>query len=578
MPIMSRKTFNILVVSALAALVAILAARHSPMLFHGFLFGPDSYELMARVKASVAAGHLVYVVPGDNGGRNIPLFWSHLLDAWIIGTAAPLAAILGWHRALHLAGAMIGPESLMAVAVAAIPAARALGGGARLQLLPGLFVMSSPSLLGYSLFGRVDHHVLLGADALMVGTAVVRSVTADLEYRYTAQAGAWSALGVWLSPEFVPFALTAWSMLLLSDAEQVGRAGPRGLWFSLTFTIGLTLIIAVDPPYGGRFVTVLDRVSAAYVELGFFMVACTFAASRAPAVKHTWAAAFSVAVPVIVAVGIWGAIHPVIFEGVTRIMGTPAAFHFLSIVSEMQPVTTLPTILTFLLIPVIAVLTGSVLILHRRRDPIGVFSVGIAGALVAFAISHARFSIYVQAAGAVVASVLLERILLRARSPRFGAIPLGVALIAVIIIISPLASGDLLPTRGAADPQRACNPRAAVTALNTTAPHIVLAPISDAPAILYFSHATVVAGPYTSRAGAQLGAALNAFEEQDLHGEYVPKSVRKTGARYILVCTYDPASLKTLYGALAHGKPPAWAVRQPIPHASGYKLFKIQPR
>lgn len=574
---MKRTTVNLLVIVGLAVLVSILVAHEHQELLHNYPFyGMDSYELMARVNASVAAGHLVYLVPGDNGGQNIPLFWSHLLDTWIIGTAAPLAVFVGWSRALYFAGASVGPESLIVIGVAALFAARALGGGKRLALLPGIFILSSPSLISWAMFSRVNHRVLLAAVALWIGTLTIRSIRSDSEFRHAALAGAVSALGLWLSPEVVPFGLLAWAALLLGDAEQGGKVGGRGVWFAITFAISVILVVAVDPPYHGFFASVLDRVSIAYVELGVLMVAAAVIARQGPVITRPWVAAFAVAFPAILGVGIWMVLYPIVLGGVTGIMASPAASWFPSLMGEMWPVSTLPDIVLLVLVPTASLLTGGLILLSRRRDPVAVFAAVLTIALVAFSISHRRFTIYGQAAGAVVAAVLLESLLAQAKIHSLKIRQVVVGAIALLVVIGPIVGGALLENPKRHTSPDYCNARVAAAALNATAPHIILAPFSEAPAILYFSHATILTGPYASRTGPELVALFHAFLDRDFRGQHPPKSVRATGAGYILVCVHLQAARGSLYEALAHGQPPAWAIPQPIPPESGYKLFKIR--
>lgn len=568
---------NLLFIVGLGLLINVLVAQHHSGMIHNFgLLGPDSYELMARVKASVAAGHLVYLVPGDNGDQRIPLFWSHCLDVWIIVSAAPIALLVGWPRALYFSGAMLGPESLIFLGVAAVFASRALAGVARLRFPPGMFVLSAPLLLGYSLFACVNHRVLLVGLALWVGTLSLLALRTEGGSHRASIAGALCALGNWLSPEFVPFALLAWAALLLGDAREMGHPAARSFWFSLIFTVGLTVIVAVDPPFRGYFTAELDRVSIAYVELGILMVLSGLAAGRAPVMNDQWARALVAAVPAILAVGIWALTHSVVFGGIIPVVATPTAVRFLDAEYEWQQGASFPNLVLYVAIPALILAVGSVRLLQRRIDPVAVFAVGVAFWLVLFGVSHVRFATYLEAAGMVVAPVLLERAVLQAQAHRFNRRIAGVIITALLIVIVPLAGGRALSATTFMGRRQSCKPRLATAAFNKTTPHVVLAPISDGPAIVYFSHATVVTGPYTSRAGSRIGAALAAFGDTNFDGRQVPRSVRLTGATYIVVCTLDPAPLRTLYGTLAHGRPPPWAIAQPISRKSGYKLFRIK--
>ncbi|HEY1856078.1 hypothetical protein [Acidocella sp.] len=156
----------------LAAGLNVLVGAHAwPAVLAGSLNDPDSYMRLLRVEQGIRAGHLLLVVARDDSGAGVMVEWSRLLDLLLWLMATPFAPWLGWHRALFVAGVMLGPLGVGALgatlAWVAAPFARRghlwLAAVAA-ALLPGVAVFAVPGVVHY-------HILLLALIALTVGFA-----------------------------------------------------------------------------------------------------------------------------------------------------------------------------------------------------------------------------------------------------------------------------------------------------------------------------------------------------------------------------------------------------------------------
>ncbi|MBL8675518.1 MAG: hypothetical protein JNL07_11560, partial [Rhodospirillales bacterium] len=277
----------------------------------GLLSDTDAYTRVNRIIASVEAGRVLDHVPRDNSGDAVPLHWTHLLDALIMAIALPLRAYMDWSEATRLAGAAIGPLSTLVVALAAVGALRAILPGAGAILATGALAALGPHVLDYGAFGRADHHVLHGAVALAAPALAYAATRLDAGARLAIAGGAVGGLGVWLSPEPLPFILFGWALTLLSDTRPVDRTRLRALSFAGGDLGAVALGWVVDPPSGGRFATEIDRLSWPYVELGLLMVAASAAAPRATRrFGGAWPAAIVAGAVAAAALALWLAHYP----------------------------------------------------------------------------------------------------------------------------------------------------------------------------------------------------------------------------------------------------------------------------
>jgi hypothetical protein len=92
--------------------------------------------------------------------------------------------------------------------------------------------------------------------------------------------GAWAGIGIWLSPESMPFTLMAFGGLWLAWTLQ---PRPDLVAMIAQVAIGFLLVVAgafaVDPPYAGYAAVEIDRISLVYLALGGVVAAMAGAAA-----------------------------------------------------------------------------------------------------------------------------------------------------------------------------------------------------------------------------------------------------------------------------------------------------------
>ncbi len=560
-----------------AVLVAVLALSFTLIVgkFNGALSGllvdTDSYTRLSRIVASLEAGGVLAHIPRDNSGHAIALHWSHLLDAVILLLALPLWPLLGQPKALHLAGAALGPISAVAAVLATLWAARVLGARVQAAFAAGILAAMSPAITGYGAFGRADHHVLLGA------IAVTCPLLAGMDRRFRfASAALWggvtAGLGLWLSPEILPFVLLAWAFAVLRDVDDGGRIANRTRDFCAALLVTVVLALLIDPPPSGRWAAEIDRLSRPFVELAALMMAVALLGRYLPRLAAgSWPAAIAAGALATLAVGAWALIYPAILRGAEGVFSAEAWLRIWRTNNEMRsPLETAHDTAVFLVVPLTIVVAAAAVLLWRRPRPADVLAV-IGMAFVAYmACRHVRLSVYLQLAAAVAAALLLDRMASRlpALHQRLAIIVATFAL-AVAPYIGALAF-PAPPKTGAGQ----CDARAAAADLTNFAGKVVLSPVNDAPALLYFSRIITVAGPY-HRAEQRILNVMDAYGERDFRAG-MPDSFRKTEAVAVLVCATQAHDPGTLAEALANGAPPSWLKEVPIRPASGFRLYAVQ--
>jgi hypothetical protein len=559
------------------ALVAVLALCFTLVVgklngaFSGLLVDTDSYTRLSRIAASLEGGSVFAHIPRDNSGHVVALHWSHLLDAVILFLALPLWPFVGESEALRLAGAALGPISAMAASLAAIWAARVMGASVQAAFAAGILAALSPAITGYGAFGRADHHVLLGA------VAIVCPMLAGMDRRFRfGTAALWggmaAGLGLWLSPEILPFVLLAWAYAMLRDIDDGGRIGNRTRDFGAALLAIVVLALLIDPPPSGRWAVEIDRLSRPFVELAALMMAVALLGRYVPRLAAgSWPAAIAAGALAGLAVGIWVLIYPAILRGAEGVFSAEAWLRIWRTNNEMRsPLETANDTAVFLVVPLTILVAAVALLLWRRPRPTDVLAV-IAMAFVAYmACRHVRLAIYLQLAAAVAAALLLD--FMASRLPALHQ-RLAIIVATFALATAPYVGGFFFPASSAAAAD-GCDARAAAADLSDFAGKVVLSPINDAPALLYFSKIITVAGPY-HRAEQRILNVMDAYAERDFRAA-TPDSFRKTGAVAVLVCAKQAHDSGTLAEALARGAPPSWLKEVPIRPASGFRLYAVQ--
>ncbi len=259
----------------LAALVLALhvaAALALPAFQRGEFIDPDGYTRMLRV-LQLWHGEAWYAPPlrQINAPDGLPLHWTRPLDVLILLPAWP-AVLLGMpaERALYWSGSLICPVLHLLACLAAVWAARPLW-PASWCWLAGVIMALNPASLGYSTFGRADHHTAILL-ASVVGLGFALRAAAG-QRRAAPWAGAAFGLGFWISPETLLVAmpaLAAFGLLWLWNMPGASQSGAR---MALAMAAVLAVAVAVERPPAEWLLAQGERVSVQHVGLALAIAA-----------------------------------------------------------------------------------------------------------------------------------------------------------------------------------------------------------------------------------------------------------------------------------------------------------------
>ncbi len=546
----------------------------NPGAWSGALLNPDSYMRLVRIEDMLAAGRPLHAVMRDGSGHGTVLHWSHLLDVLLLVLAAPFATFLGWHRALEMAGLLSGPLSLAALgaatAWAAAPAARPG------WLWLGAFAAgAAPLLRSYGLLGVVHHHVLLAVCVAMAAGWAWRLLCGQADaWRAGMALGAWTAFGVWFSPETLPYTLMAlgalWVAWLHAPSDRLGTGlRAHGAAFLLVTAVALVL----DPPAAGLWGAEPDRLSLPYlaVAAGALLTATT------ARLTLRW-------LPILaglVCAAAWLAAFPQVLHGTQGLMPADQASAFFANITEMAPLAGPAQAADLLTGGVLAAATLCTYAWRGRRSA-GVWPIVYAAACVlaciAVAIRHVRFAAYPELAGAIALPVLLSAITAADWTPARQ----SAARLALIIglVGGPALRTTLTQASGqTAAGFRACNARDAVPLLAAYPGRIVLSAPDDTPELLFLTRVDTVGSLFHRNVAGflRLRAAW-----REVPGEAAGPAFLATGATLVLGCPGQPRSVlvadlppTTLLDRLDAGRPPAWL--RVLGSAGGNVLYTSQP-
>jgi len=134
------------------------------------------------------------------------------------------------------------------------------------------FAAVSPAIITYALPSDFHHHIPVATACVMMAGSVVRSAWVGRSAGH--RMGAWAAVGIWLTPESMPFLLASFGGLGLfwSRHPEDRNAGMALRAAGTTFFILVAAALAVDPPFDGYLVSETYRLSIVYLILA--AVAC----------------------------------------------------------------------------------------------------------------------------------------------------------------------------------------------------------------------------------------------------------------------------------------------------------------
>jgi len=575
-----------------AGLNIVMGSHVWPGVLAGSLSDPDSYMRLLRLEQGIHAGHLVVNVARDDSGAGVYVEWSRLLDALLWLMAAPLAAFIGWHKALCVAGVLLGPlgTGFLGVALAWVAepfAARRYlwTAAAAAGVLPGFTTAAVP--------GVVHYHILLLAMIALTAGCVARAWRADRWMGFLA--GLAGGFAIWLTPETMPFVLAAYVVLVLrwwQAANAVVLLATASGFFDV-----LCLGFFVDPPGGGYGVPAVDRISYVYLALGLLLLGGTallaglqgrLGRGRGPAgllLLGGLVAGWIVAFPR-VAMGPYGILPP----DQTRA--------FFGAMSELQPVRG-AAMVVFLLPGLCAVLYA----LWRGLGPQRMnFEAMASAAMLGQPRRHRVLWLYLACCGLVTLvlgakfllfvgfSALLAAAMLPVAMSEVSAALAGrpglasaarsscAALVLMVPILISMTVAGAAPVPAAGKTYPSCALRRIAPLLLPAAGQVVLAEVEATPELLYRTQVLTVGSLYQHGVPGYL---RDRAAWRVMAGAVVPPEVSATGAAYVLFCPapgryalVQDLPKTTLWDALEAGAPPSW-LAQAGSNADGWVLYKV---
>lgn len=173
------------------------------------LVDTDGYMRFARILDLVEGrnGWFDGSVHWSNSPFGHSMHWTRPLDAIIVALAAPIAPFIGWRDATYWAGLLSGPLLHVALVVVVVwVARRAMTPPA--AALAGCLAGLQPIIVGYTVIGRLDHHLLVTVFAVSALGASLRCL--QWTSRPAALAGCLCGLCLWVSTEgLLPIGVSA---------------------------------------------------------------------------------------------------------------------------------------------------------------------------------------------------------------------------------------------------------------------------------------------------------------------------------------------------------------------------------
>ncbi|HXT79998.1 MAG TPA: hypothetical protein VN702_10560 [Acetobacteraceae bacterium] len=573
------------VCAALPVLIGFGAGwRQLSFVFGGGLVNPDSYMRIVRLQETLAAHHVMDVVARDGSGGGTLLHWSHLLDSVLCLFAALPALSMGQHAALHLVAMLFGPACMACLGLAVAWAAAPFADRPWLFLGP-LLAAVSPAISLYGLPGVVHHHVPVVIIAVMTCGEAARLIAGEARPGAGLRLGAWAGLGLWLTPESLPFELLSfgalWLAWIVSDrrtelARTIGHTGT-------TFAAVAIAAFLADPPHAGYAAVALDRLSIPLVGLAVAVAAVGWTivkigrATRRPEMR----ALFSLAAGVAAAV-LWVACFPKVLLGSATLMNAADWHAFMDHISEMEPVDSVSCGLQYLLTGAAAAAFLS-WAAWRRRSALLFYAVAVTIGCLWLGFTHLRFSAYPEAIAAIIlpiAATTVER-----RAAAWSPAVRSFACAALIIVFLPLPMmGRMHALFGEAHAAEAgklgsCSLTNIGSMLAPYAGKVVLANVNDTPELLYRTGVLTVGSLYHRNVAAflRLRAAWRSGPS-----DTVPPEITATRAAFVLFCGKSHRSPlvgdlppETLLDRLNRGAVPPWLSMVADDASSGNILYRV---
>jgi hypothetical protein len=598
--------------AALAIVHLLVVAMGISPIRQGLLLDTDSYMKLVRIEQLLATGDWYdAVITRSNSPFGEALHWTRLFDILVIALATPLTPFVDLRGAVFWSGAAVSPLLAVATMGAMIWAPRPLlpDSAIGMRAMVALLTMMQPPILGYSLAGRADHHVLLMLIFVLIFGAGLRSLRAGeagaarRSIQFAALAGGLGAIGIWASVELV-VAIAACAAGLGLAWLLRGGAWLRGnIAFAGTFFATLAVSLAMERPPAEILAREHDRISILHLILAgallvFWLGLALARAERLERTRARLAFAGAGALATLVALRL---LFPELLASPLAKMDPRIVGLWLDRVSEMRtlwPGTTgnASDLLQYLGLGVAALPFLAWSILAERRHPAWLcrvlLALGIAAAL-PVAIMHRRFAPYADLLFGLVVCEGLVRLFARTdlSGPVLARSALRVAAV-LLVFTAPIALGAFLQGRPLAAPKQSasdCSVReiAAVLADPKTGlgprPLTILTSIDLGPELLYRTPHRVIGTPYHRNADG----IYDTFEALSGSAAAARRVAYARRADIFLLCRVwgeraayaGDGGAESLQEQLVRGRIPDWLAPLALPDAVAgrFAVFRVLP-
>jgi len=588
----------------------------------------DTYMRLLQLRESLAAGHLLNIMPRDASGAGFVLHWSHLFDAILWLAALPLRLFLPYDQAVMLVAQITGPVEIAGFAVAVTWAASPFVSRELLWLVAILATLPTATF-SYGLPGIAHHHIvalILAVLAIGQATRVLTDQGPEPSRRpgYAGWViGCATGIGVWFTPETLPLTVSAFGLLYVGWLTMplpadMGPSGmrpsgmrpsgmspsgmsPSGMSPSGRVAVALrdagfgflaivTFALIIDPPAGGFGALDVDRVSALF--LGVALVAAMMGVGvvridrrvscRSRRLTFSLAWLFGLTAIWLACALAWLRVFTGEQFGPYQALGSTELRVMHAVISELQPIRDVRAVLAHLFPGIVGVVALAVLAVMHRSVLLAAAAL-MGGVALGFAATAIRFVPYPATLGAVMLLVVLTRIVqARPLWPEWRRAALRIAAILVFVVV-PFGALVLEMKQRTTEAQAGTFPTCSVTHLGPMlapyAEQVVLSNVNDVPELLYRTQIATVGSLYMRNA-APFGRLRDAW--RSLPAASVPDPITAAGIRYVLFCpTSERSALvadlppETLLDRLGKGDIPAWLHEIARDADSGNVLYAV---
>ena len=559
----------------------------------GELINPDSYMRLVRIQEAFDHHEwFTSVVSRNESGAGTLIYWSHLVDAFILALSLPLKFLLGCQKALFWAAALYGPVCVGLLGAFSAWAIKPLVSRAWLWIVP-LGIALSPSIINYGHIGIATHHLTILLFTVIAWGFVGRAYLQECPF-YAWGAGIASGLAIWVSPEAAPFCLMGFGTFVIASICQPSNALVRSMKFYGAGFLGLiTVALFLDPPYQGMLSVQLDRISCTFLILAALICAYAFIPYvlwrlQTPLGKRVvWMCSGA-----LFAMTIWLCLFPAYLHGLSGLMTPEQAKEFF-ITTEMAPIANFIDLMTYGFAGIASVAVLCVLSFRQKNSPYPylLWYVSICASLCTLlALMHIRFAMYSSAISIMTMACVLS-LFTRTPTQKWDQAIRLLALISFLIL--PNLVGDVdaafgLGVQSSAerrekDVQRSCRLEDARMLLYSIPGRTVLADVNIGPALLYKTDINIV--------GAFYHAGIKGYMKQKAawgasDSVAKPSEIVASGADYILICPEPPMRKNhlsekeqthtTLLERLNTGEVPSWLSAVPHSARTDWVLYQIR--